>query len=452
MSITKIEEWAADVVDESDINGPKVEPDSTYLDRVPSGMTAERLPYPTFNRILNDIHVKINEHISKGPKGANPSSTMESVLKGIRSSSEFGTFGYDSHNELYSGDASDEYYDLALAVIDGVRKVICLDWTTALNVEIFDVDNMAYEGSQAIPSSSLPSDGNENWVPLAIVCDLNYAYIVFGSNSSGSTYDYDHYIQAYRLSDWTVKSGWPATGLFLFDHATIQTPHLIFANDDLLAVDDDELTITGGTSRAVILIDAATGVEDSYGAGDLSSGTVASLCSNGEYIFIATTSYVGSMSIASPSSGCGGTGWPRNVGAEWVTCLGDVVVSNAGTAAHVLSVDNANIGTITPADNSVIKYMGYLTTDGLNFWVRGSKTIGATDRTCFLFKMNLHKLMRENSTTPEAAAEEIFEAFALSQDNGTRQSRMVYDGDGIVCIHNFNGSGKLHKLSKTILR
>jgi len=453
MSITKLEEWAADVVGESDINGPKVETDSTYLARISNGMTAERLPYPTFNRILNDIHAKTNESLSKGPKGANPDATMESVIKGVRSSSEFGTFGYDSHNELDSGDASDEFIYLAVALIDGSRKLICLDQTTALNVEIFDIETMSYDGAQTIPSSSLPSDGNENWIPRAIVCDLDYAYIVFGSNSSGSTYDNDHYLQSYRLSDWTVNSGWPSTGLFLFDNGDLQQMDLLFANDDLLAVTDTETTITGGTSRAVILIDAATGTEDSYGAGDLSSDNVYGICSNGQYIFIATSSYIGSMSIAAPSSGCGGNGWPRNVGSFSISCLGDVVVSTDGSSVYVLNTSMADIATITPVTDLII-HVGEIKTDGLNFWCRGAKYInGSNQKDGFIYKMKIHGLMGQGSGgTPETAADEIFEPYALSRGDSKWQSRMVYDGDGIIVVYDSAGSGKLHKLPKTALR
>jgi hypothetical protein len=432
-----------------------LEPESTFEDWVANGYVDELVTYTRLNRQFYRADSKINEIVGKGPKGSNPSSNMESVLKGFRSSSDFGTVGYDSHNEFDSGDASDEFVDLAVAIIGGSRKLICLDQTTALNVEIFDIETMSYDGPQTISSSSLPSDGNENWIPRAIVCDLDYAYISFGSDSSGSTYDNDHYLQAYRLSDWTVKSGWPATGLFLFDNGGLQVMDLLFANDNLLAVNDKETTITGGTSRAVILIDAATGTEDSYGAGDLSSDTADGICSNGQYIFIATPSYIGSMSIAAPSSGCGGTGWPRNVGSARIACLGDVVVSSNDSVAYVLNTSMAGIATITPVTD-LITHIGEIETDGLNFWCRGAKYInGADQKECFIYKMKIHGLMGQGSGagTPETAADEIFEPYALSRSDGHWGSRIIYDGDGIIAaLDSFNGPGKLHKLPKTVLR
>lgn len=455
MSITKIDEWAADVVGESDINGPKVETDSTYLARVPDGMTAERLPYPTFNRILNDIHVKTNEHLSKGPKGWNPSATIDTVLTGIHSSAAGGTFGYDSYNELDSGDSSDEFVDLALAVIGGVRKILCLDWTTDLNVEIFDVDDMVYDGPQAIPASSLPQDsGNEDWRPSAIVCDAESAYILWQDLGASSAYYCDSYVQAYQLSDWTVKTGWPATGLFLYDNGTTQDPaNMIFATSGLLAIFDEEVNIAAATDRAVIFVDVTDGTEDSYGAGDVDDGYPDKFCSNGEYIFLATGTRIGSINISSPATGCGGTGWPRSVsGNDGIGCLGNVVVGLSSDVAYVLHTSNANIATITPVDDTIVKNIGNVAVDGLNFWVRGKKTVAGTDRDCFVYRLNLHGLMQKNSTTPVAAADEIFECYAISLDDGTLQSGMVYDGDGIVGIQDFNGDGRLWKLPKAVLR
>jgi hypothetical protein len=455
MSITKLEEWAADVVGESDINGPKVETDSTYLARVPNGMTAERLPYPTLNRILNDIHTKINESLSKGPKGWNPSATIDTVLTGIHSPSDAGTFGYDSHNELDSGDASDEFVDLALAVIDGSRKIICLDWTTPQNVEIFDVDAMVYDGQQSVSALSLPMDaGNESWRPSAIVCDADSAYILWQDVGASSAYHYDSYVQAYSLSDWTVKVGWPATGLFLYNHGDTQNAgNMIFATSGLLAIFDQEINISAATDRAVIFVDITNGTEQSHGAGDVDDSYPTAICSNGEYVFLSTGTRIGSINISSPATGCGGTGWPRSVpGGDGIGCLGNVVVGLSSNVIYLLHTSNANIATITPIDDTIVKNFENVAVDGINFWVRGEKTVDGTDRDCFVYRLNLHGLMQKNSTTPVTAADEIFECFAISLDDGGYSSRMIYDGDGIVGIMNFNGDGRIWKLPKVVLR
>jgi hypothetical protein len=455
MSITKLEEWAADVVGESDINGPKVETDDTYLARVPNGMTAERLPYPTLNRILNDIHVKTNESLSKGPKGWNPSATVDTVLTGIHSPADAGTFGYDTHNEIDSGDSSDEFKDLALAVIDGFRKIICLDWTTSLNVEIFDVDSMIYDGSQAIPGTSLPQDsGNQNWRPSAIVCDADSAYILWQDVGPSSAYYHDSYLQAYSLSDWAVKSGWPATGLYLYDHGTTQSPgNMIFATSGLLAILDEEVNISAATDRAVIFVDVTDGTEDSYGAGDVDDSYAGAICSNGEYVFLSTGTRVGSIKISSPATGCGGTGWPRSVSCDnGIECLGNVIVGIGNNVVYVMHTLNSNIATITPVTATIVKNIKNILTDGINFWIRGEKTVDGTDRDCFVYRLNLHGLMQKNSTTPVAAADEIFECFAISLDDGSYTSKMIYDGDGIVGIMNKNGDGRIWKLPKAVLR
>lgn len=432
-----------------------LEDNTTFEDWVDNGFVDELVTYHRLNRAFYRADFKINEILDRGPKGFLPAAGMDMVLTGIHSPDAAGTFGYDSYNELDSGDASDEFVDLALAVIGGVRKIICLDWTTDLNVEIFDVDAMTYNGPQAIPSSSLPQDGgNEDWRPAAIVCDADNAYILWQDNGASSSYHYDHYVQAYSLSDWTVKAGWPATGLFLFDDGSLHNAgNMIFATSGLLAIFDESISVSVGTDRAVIFVDISDGTEDSYGAGDANDGSPTAMCSNGEYVFLSTGTRIGSINISSPATGCGGTGWPRTAAAsDGIACLGNIVVGLSSNVVRVLHTSNANIATITPVTATIVKNIKNIAVDGLNFWVRGEKTVDGTDRDCFVYRLNIHGLMQKNPTTPAAAADEVFECFSVSLDDGAYQSRMIYDGDGLVGILDFNGDGRLWKLPKVILR
>jgi hypothetical protein len=105
------------------------------------------------------------------------------------------------------------------------------------------------------------------------------------------------------MSDWSVRVGWPAGGY------TTPCDQVL---GDLIIADSTRIAIATTAAIGVHFVYRADGTSAGSGDGDYASGStdVAAIASNGTYIFILTDNRLCSVSIANPTIGCGGTGWP----------------------------------------------------------------------------------------------------------------------------------------------
>jgi hypothetical protein len=313
----------------------------------------------------------------------------------------------------------------------------------------------------------LPSpDGDEDWRPYAITCDETYAYIIWNQVDVAAAVNYsDFQIQAYRLSDWTVKTGWPATGTTLHNGGgTQESSQVITATDDLLAVANYTQSVSVSTDPAVYLVDKADGSITAYGAGDQTSGDGPhKIASNGTYIFT-DTGY--SIDISDPSTGCGGTNWPLSISgnAAGVACVGDLVVfsQDNGVApdpvCYIASVGNSDIGLIDPTAEAVCSGLASVITDGLYFWAYGLRTIGSTVRAT-MFKIDPYQALNEDGTTvgefDEALLTSIsfdFSASGHPTTVGWNIPRLVFDGEAIWTTLTTTNDGVFRRVSRINLR
>lgn len=423
MSIDRIDNvWAE--------NGT-LEAESAFEADASAGFVDQRVRYSRLNRILYRIETTLDKLLDRGPKRGAPTATEEMLLTGLYPD----VSALSDANTVDTVKGTVNFWAFALAEIEGSRKLIIGDDQEDLTLDIVDIDTMTLESQQTISAASLPTTSNAQY-PVAIHCDTDTAYIVWREATAN-----DNRLQAYNLSDWAVKTGWPATGLSLWnDSGTLYNISLIDATDTLLGVPNPTQTVTASTDPAVQFVSKAAGTVTSSGAGDQTSGSgPLRICSNGTYVF---TGAGYSIDISSPSSGCGGTNWPRTVTAAIdVACLGDLVfwTANGSNVGYVGHVDNALIGTVTSGDASICKDLGRVTTDGLYFWAQGVKTVGATDRQA-LFKVDVGGVMGENSSTAEVVGEEIITPVAI--DNAATHPTtvaagdqpIVFDGEGIWCL------------------
>lgn len=430
-----------------------LESETTFEDWVDNGFVDERVRYTRLNRELYRGDSKINEMLDVGPRRAMPGATHTQVLTGLWPA---GTSGLDSVSSVDTSKSTADYYDLAYARISGVKKIIGVDEDTALNVDIIDVESMTFDGSQALSASSLPA--TYTWVPVGITCDLDSAYILFVD--SGAYVEWR--IQAYDLSTWSVKSGWPATGTDPYTgDGSFYAPSVIHATNGLLAIANPALgAVSASTDSAVVFIDKTDGTIDSSGAGDQTSGSAPSrICSNGTYVF---TAQGFSIDISTPSSGCGGTNWPSSFSDSVdVACVGDLVFFSVdGTSfriGYVSTITNAGVSVVSTSDTSVCESLGRLTTDGLYFWATGIKTVGATNRCC-MYKIDPHRLIGENSSTFEAGGEEIvtpvgIDAATVHPTSLTEESPpIVYDGESMWAVLDESNDDVFHRISRANLR
>lgn len=414
-----------------------------------SGDSPDRPTIERFNLLQNEDDNKFNEMLDNGPKRPMKTSTSDQLFTGLYPA---GVSAIDSTMSVDTSKGTADFYDYAYAEISGVKKIIACDDDTALNVDIIDIDTMSFDGSQALPSASLPA--TYTWVPVGITCSSDIAYILFVDSAVAVEWR----IQAYDTTSWTVAAGWPATGTDPFaGTGTVFHPSVIHATDSLLAIANPNVTVSASTDPAVVFIDKTDGTIDSSGAGDQTSGGGPDrICSNGTYVF---TSDGYSINISSPSSGCGGTNWPRSISSNDVACIGDLVVFTTDTTniLYVSSVTNALIGTVTSGDNSICKGTGRITTDGLYFWATGNRTVGATDRLS-IFKVDPYRLTAENSSTIETVGEEIVTPIAINSTAthttslSAESPPIIYDGESMWCTLNQTNYGVFHRVSRTNLR
>lgn len=424
----------------------ELESQSTFDDWVADGFVDERVRYTRLNRQLNRADTKINELIDSGMNTR--SAEISAVVTGLWPAAEF------SSNELDNGEAV-ACDNVAVAVIDNARKIVCGASTAERTLYLYDVDTWTFESKVTISSATLPSDGNEYWIARNVIADDDSLYVVWLCSAPTSTYDDDCYVQAYDLTDWTVKSGWPATGTYLYEN-TVPSSYadlVIHASSTLLAVGNCALLLTGSSADdAVVLVNNSDGTINSATAGDFSASghRVVDICSNGSYVFVitddGTDSIIGSLDIASPTSGCGGTNWPLTLtgrnNAKGVTCIGDLIVATAyafpydGTVYSVARTDNALIGTCTISDNTIVEGLGTVITDGVTFWAIGWRDVGTESGKNTLYKINPWGAIAEDSSTAEVLDETTLTLSGDMDDlfGVDRDSPMVFDGDGLVVI------------------
>jgi len=117
-------------------------------------------------------------------------------------------------------------------------------------------------------------------------------------------------VQAFSLADWTVRDGWPAGGYNSLCDNNEEDGFI-----QLIIADSTRLAISDPINRLIRFIYRADGTSAGSGDGDYSSGAspICGIASNGTYVFFITGALLCSVSIATPSSGCGGAGWPYNL-------------------------------------------------------------------------------------------------------------------------------------------
>lgn len=275
---------------------------------------------------------------------------------------------------------------LVPAIISGVRKMLMAAADLEQTLEIYDCETMSLDGNTGA-LGGLPDISPETWHAIHIMCDGRYAYVYFVGTSVGGPQQ----LQCYDIETWTVRSGWPATGV-------VVTPGVGFTYVGRPMVDIDEntfayctySTIGGPTSDCVRIASKLDGSTIAYGAGDAPAGSdqIKSICYDGDYIFGLThRDNLCSIDPTAPSSGCGGTNWPYHVGIGTSTngirgiACGDGLVVCVGDDSekmlfHVATASNADLIRGYSSDFTKFKELFLVEYDGVNFWALGTRDYG----------------------------------------------------------------------------
>jgi len=311
--------------------------------------------------------------------------------------------------------------------------------------------------------AGLPSGGGETWVADSFCSDGTYVYVMFtNTNATPDT----HYIQAYNISDWSVKSGWSATGTALPGTGSPLTDPLcrnrvIIANATYLATAN---AWNDADSNAMVSI-IAIADGSILGSGDGSNGyedpvPTGAICSDGTYVYFGVVDVDGNPGgidtalISNPATGLvsGGDQWIEIVstyttdmvyiGEHLVCVMTDYPQTQSYIYAVETGVNSAQTQSFTIDTNDEYKYMLFgsgIAFDGINVWIR------AVDEN------DMHVLLRfnpgylsEQSQSNLPKISEVCERFTVCRtdkignttnpDEGIYQTPVLFDGTHIWTV------------------
>lgn len=228
---------------------------------------------------------------------------------------------------IISAGATKEIRDLAVIfTAAGYPRLLLLD-NANTKIEVWDPRTLLaatdYSTSGAL-TDDLPSGGGEVWECVSMCTDGTSVYCTFKDTNASPD---EHQIQAWNISSWDVKTGWPATGTALSGTGNgalttdCRDSKVIIADNDNLAVSCGWVSVTATGDAAIQLISRDDGSSVRNGAGDCTLGGTYSPCedivSDGTNIYFTATTGSGvilcTATIADLTTGTGGTAYPASI-------------------------------------------------------------------------------------------------------------------------------------------
>lgn len=363
----------------------------------------DRISIENWNALQNGVEQKINDMVEEGPATYYPDATDVNAMITTGLWDDSWGLPIDTANVI-SGGATKQYIDMApFFTADNEPRLPVLDATNN-KIEVWNPRTLALVDTSDALDDDLPAIGAEVWEPYSMFTDGTSVYVMLrDSNATPDT----HQIQAWDIATWDVKTGWPTTGTAL--SGTGNTPHnsrdgkVIMASATKLATVSGWITIASSASTAISIIDITNGTIDSEGAGDAPTGVTAeaidSICSDGTNIYFAvrgaTNLHVCTATIADPTAGCGGAGYPLSLGAgssSHLTACGPKMITNpvspigGVTEADIvlythdssdadldqITVGQNTRGTPDVADGYLLGFPWDACFDGRSLWILGS--------------------------------------------------------------------------------
>ena len=428
------------------------------------GWVREQVEYTDWNFLQNRVETKINSIIEEGHSPAYPRATltqMEDMITSGRWDNSWGNTG-ETLNVMDGGAATKEYIDItSYFTSDGEPRVLALDASTN-KVDVFNPRTLALLDTSDAFTDDLPTGGSEVWVAESFFTDGVSVYVLFKNTYPNPD---EWQIQAWALSDWSVKSGWAATGVASSDTGN-GVGEIIWADDDHLAIVQNWVTVTAVTDDAIALHLLSDGTFVRGGAGDAPWGDSVEAqhaCSDGTNVFFvgdgASEDYICSATIADLETGAGVANYPLTItgGSQGrITTAGSLIASAHNISTYVESDNMFFTHSLADADlqqfergasqNGVgseeffIKRVNDIKFDGINIWILGkidNSNSGSDDQTV-LIKIDSAKLsMIDVSAGSVVGLNDIASGpFIINPEGATGQdnneyTRMAWDGRDI---------------------
>ena len=369
-----------------------VDTDAVFNSWASNGYTPSigRVRYKGINKVLNRADAKLNEVIERLPKSLpDEIGELPFVQNLFTPTNDFSNAGSNLNVFDLSGDVSN-FKDICFAIINGERKILIVDYSTADSdpIKVFDIATGAYESACGDISGDL-STPTTDWCSMSICCDATYCYVVF--RDEGPTPD-EFRVQSWALTDWSVNPGWPSTGLALTAGSVSIDDEMVRirnAADDKLACTQPWVAVSSGTSAGINIISKDDGTSDGVGAGNVgsvSNGQVSAVCSDGTTVFfsveLAASVMICGMTIASPgANGPSGVHWPYAYSCGptefgGIACSGNIIVAtwmDETALFTVLHTERGYMARYDTGNSQEANICGPVCFDGEEFWSFGER-------------------------------------------------------------------------------
>lgn len=438
-----------------------------------------------WNWLVGELIDKVNDIIRHGPSGLSEDTGLDTLASATPNvfaryypKSDTATWdsagGYGSPERLsYALGATKPvvaicpWYD----IVADVQKILCLEGDTSRNIIEFDKINWSVSSSGDIGGSNLPSGSSETWVPQAMCTDGTYVYVTF--KDTNVTPNETHRIQAYDPSDWSVKSGWPSTGVAISGTGTSANA---WEFGDVRVVNETKIAVTcpwtsyaaAPTDKLIAVYQISDGTLLEEGAGSCTSGYPITLTSTGTDIFFVTSAdrleraTIGTVGVAPATYP-----WAGFSDIMDCMCVGNAIYSSSTFSTAILGVHSTSEDEIcksTQGDDRICFTGGRMEFDGACVWMRGTVKVNATEKVA-LFKLDTNSASIESAGTPYAMPniEDVVKTTIITDPLATvvdyyqAMAPICFDGRDIWYIGDVRGtsqplSGILYRVPKAVLR
>lgn len=325
----------------------------------------------------------------------------------------------NSNNSVNSGDPNDTYRDCCIAFNTFNEPLLLALNNADSNIHVYNPRTLTFLTTSGALTDDLPSGGGETWQFYSMCTDGTSVYVFCTDTNPASD---THAVQAWDISTWDVKGGWPATGRALTGVGTRTTN----AGKDIAVVDSTYLAVCNSwtaqstsATACVELLQLSDGVIDDAGAGDMGSGYSAqTVASDGAYLYViadnAGSVQLATLTISDLTTGSGGTGYPLAIGSNTntkVVSCGSLIVTadgsdGAGASDIVIRVHNSSdavlsyvlrgqnaSGTPVTGDKYIYKSCTDITYDGVNVWFTSTvDNLSGGGDSVAVFKIDVGKL------------------------------------------------------------
>jgi hypothetical protein len=445
-------------------------------------------PIERFNQIEGESQDKLNEIIQERVNSHYDGSADHQFAISTGIWPDAWAMGGETANTISAGGGK-AIRDLAVIFTDdGYPRLLLLD-NANTKIEVWDPRALSNTDTSDALTDDLPSGGGETWECVSMATDGTSAYCTF--KDTNATPD-EHQIQAWDITTWNVKTGWPATGTALSGTgngpipANFRDSKVIIADSDNLAVSCGWVSVTAAGDAAIQLFSRDDGSAVRDGAGDCSLGGTYYPCedlvSDGTNIFfIATNAANGTLlctaTIADLTTGTGGTAYPSQlstaaangarlcmIGSE---VLASITVGDTGAATTVLRTHNAGDATLddvklgiasdaaaTEGDELIMDDGCWSTVfDGIHLWALTDVSDTGSGNSLRLVRTDAGKLAGVD-TNIEKQWTDIADVYYLKDNTTSTQGdyqKIVFDGRDVWGIDN-PAADVIYRLPLALLR